>query len=59
MEEVNDSQLPMEPLHFPAMATEAEQLPPMASGSVDGGRAAGEVDTEPQASEQSIGQIDP
>ncbi|XBJ14559.1 hypothetical protein VPH35_006587 [Triticum aestivum] len=29
MEEVSDSQLPMEPLHHPAVATEAEQLPPM------------------------------
>ncbi|KAM3309542.1 hypothetical protein ACQJBY_030670 [Aegilops geniculata] len=63
--EVNDSQLPVEPLQYPAMATEAEQLPPMATGSVQGqicaaeGGAIGDGEAEPQASEQSIGQIDP
>uniref|UniRef100_A0A8R7PJT2 Uncharacterized protein n=1 Tax=Triticum urartu TaxID=4572 RepID=A0A8R7PJT2_TRIUA len=65
MEEVNDSQLSMEPLHYPVMATEAEQLPAMANGSVEGqicaaeGGAVGDVEAEPQASKQSIGQIDP
>lgn len=65
MEEVNDNQLPMEPLHYPAVATGAEELSPMATGSVDGqicaadGALAAGRDDEPQASKQSIDQIDP
>lgn len=65
IEEVDDNELPMEPLHFHAVAIGADELPPMATASADGqicaadGGAAAEVDAEPQASEQSIGQIDP
>lgn len=65
MEEVNDNELPMEPLLYPAVATGGEELPPMSTGSVDGQvcaadvAAAAEGGDEPQASEQSIGQIDP
>lgn len=65
MEEVNDNELPMEPLHYPAVAIGTAELPPMAIASADrqmcaaeGGLAA-DGDAEPQASEQSIGQIDP
>ncbi|XBH90099.1 hypothetical protein VPH35_081851 [Triticum aestivum] len=32
VEEVNDNQLPMEPLHYPAVAIGAEELTPMATG---------------------------
>lgn len=52
MEEVNGNELPMEPLHFPAVAIGADQLLPMATASTDGqicaadGGAATEVDAE-------------
>ena len=65
MEEVNDNALPMEPLLYPAVATGAEELPSMATGSIDGQICAADVivaaegGDEPQASKQSIGQIDP
>ena len=36
LEEVNDIDVPMEPLHYPVVATVADQLPPMAGVSVDG-----------------------
>ena len=36
MEEVNHNELPMEPLPYLAVATGAEELPPMATGSIDG-----------------------
>ncbi|KAM3212852.1 hypothetical protein ACQJBY_065714 [Aegilops geniculata] len=55
----------MEPVHYPAVVTAAEELSPMATGSVDGqicamdGAVAAEGDNEPQASEKSIGQVDP
>ena len=61
MEEVNDNQLPMEPVHYPAVATATEELSPMAAVSVDrqicaaDGAVAAEGNDEPQASEQSIG----
>ena len=63
MEEVNDNELPMEPLHYPAVAAGAEELRPMGTGRVDDeicvarGAVASEQDKEPQASEQSIGQM--
>lgn len=63
MEEVNNNELPMEPLHYPAVAAGAEELRPMGTGRVDGeicvahGAVASEQDKEPQASEQSIGQM--
>lgn len=65
MEEVNNNELPMEPLHYPTVAIGSDELPPMATASADGqacpadGVAAAGGDAEPQASEQSIGQIDP
>ena len=65
MEEVNDNELPMEPLLYPAVAIGAEELPPMAIGNTDGRICAADVTVateggdEPQASKQSIGQIDP
>ena len=65
MKEVNDNELPLEPQLYPALATGTEELPPMATGSIGGQICAADVvagaegDDEPQASEQSIGQIDP
>lgn len=65
MEEVNDNDLPSEPLHYPAFAEGPEELPAMAAASAEGqicaavGGVAAEVDVAPQASEQSIDQIDP
>lgn len=65
MEEGNDNDVAMEPLHYPAVATVAVELPPMAAASADGqicaaeGAAPAEVDAEPEASEQSIRQIEP
>lgn len=65
MEEVNDNELPNEPLHYPAVATVADELPLMAAISADGqicaadGEATAEGDAEPHVSQQSIGQIDP
>nr|AVF19607.1 FAR1-like protein [Triticum turgidum] len=59
MEEVNDNQLPMEPVHYPAVATATEELSPMATINVDGqicaadGAVGAEGDDEPQAYEQS------
>lgn len=50
---------------YPAVATVADEIPPMAATSADGqmcaadGEATAEGDAEPQASQQSIGQIDP
>ena len=60
LEEVNDIDVPMEPLHYPVVATVADPLPPMAAMSAEGQICAadGVVDTEIdgllQASEQSI-----
>lgn len=65
LEEVNDNEVSMEPLHYPAVATVADQLSPVAAASADGqicaveGAAVMEADGEAQASEHSIGQIDP
>ena len=60
MEEVNDNELPMEPLHYPAVAIGTAELPPMVTASADrqmcvaeGGLVAADGDGEPQASEQA------
>lgn len=65
LEEVNDIDVPMEPVHYPVVATVADQLPPMAAVSAEcqicvaDGAADAEIDGLPQASEQWIGRIDP
>lgn len=56
----SNNEFPVEPLCFPAVAIDADELPPMAGGSTDGqicaaeGGVAGERDVESHASDQSI-----
>ncbi|XP_037457338.1 uncharacterized protein LOC119328461 [Triticum dicoccoides] len=65
IEEVNDSEIPMEPLHYPVLPTPAAGLPAASASSADAIMcsatvvATGEEADQPQASEHSIEQIDP
>lgn len=67
LEEVNDSDIPMEPLRYPVMAQVCGELTALSASSADGRICAVEVAAQapggdrPQASdsEQSIEQIDP
>lgn len=64
LEEVNGSDIPMHPLHYPVTRPAEEQLAPVVEVSTDGQiyAAEGAADAgqgSPRASEQYIGQIDP
>lgn len=65
LEEVNDSDIPMEPLRYPVMAQLRGELTALSASSADGRIYAAEVAAQapggdrPQASEKSIEQIDP
>ena len=53
MVDVNEKELPIEPLHYPAVAIGTAELPPMATASADRQMCVADGDAEPQASEQA------